>query len=132
MKLVAAAIIFNNNARKILLARRKKGEILEGYWEFPGGKIEKGETPQQCIERELFEELGIYAKGKKIIGESIYIYKEGTIKLIGVITEIKNQSFELKVHDKVQWVSVSEILSYKLAPADISIAKQIMGFNKHV
>jgi len=131
MKLVAAAII-SNNSRKILLARRKKGEILEGYWEFPGGKIEKGETPQQCIERELSEELGIYAKGKKIIGESIYTYKEGTIKLIGVITEIKNQDFKLKVHDKVQWVSISEILTYKLAPADISIAKQIIEVYKNV
>lgn len=57
MKIVTAAIIFKNN--RVLLTRRKSSQKLEGYWEFPGGKIEGNETPQECMERELFEELGV-------------------------------------------------------------------------
>ncbi len=74
MKIVTAAIIFHNNT--VLLTRRNNGQKLEGYWEFPGGKIEQGETPQICLERELYEELGVEATAGKIIGESIIMIME--------------------------------------------------------
>lgn len=82
MKTVTAAIIFQNN--HVLLTRRKNGQKLEGYWEFPGGKMEKDETPRGCLERELFEELGVDATAGKIIAESIYEYDHGAIKLFGI------------------------------------------------
>ncbi len=60
MKKVHAAIgvIFNKN-KQILIAERLKGKVYAGYWELPGGKIEQGETPDQALKREFFEELGI-------------------------------------------------------------------------
>ena len=126
MKLVAAAIIFNRDG-KILIAKRKKGEKLEGYWEFPGGKLEDGETPQQCIEREISEELGVSAIGKEILGESTYNYHDSMIKLIGVKTHLKSFDFRLKVHEEVRWVPLHEILNYKLAPADIYLLKNFQS-----
>ena len=54
---VIAAIIRNNN--KTLIARRRPNKHLGGYWEFPGGKIENGETPEECLVREIKEELGV-------------------------------------------------------------------------
>ena len=65
MKQVTAAIIIQNG--NVLLTRRSPGESLPGYWEFPGGKIEDGETPQVCLERELKEELCITTKAGQII-----------------------------------------------------------------
>jgi 8-oxo-dGTP diphosphatase len=124
VKSVTAAIIFNNDC--VLLTRRKSGENLEGYWEFPGGKIEGNETPQECLERELFEELGVHSKAEKILVESIYSYKNGTIKLIGIKTDLIDNRIVLSVHDKFEWVPIQMLLDYQLAPADIPIAEYIM------
>ena len=80
-KKVAAAII--RSGEEILLTRRKPGEKLAGYWEFPGGKIEENETIQQCLEREIHEELNIYINAGKVITSSIHTYKHGKIASIG-------------------------------------------------
>ena len=123
MKIVTAAIIVSGN--KILIARRKIGEKLEGYWEFPGGKIKKGETPEKCLSRELFEEFGIKTKIGEQFAESIYQYNHGIIKLVAFITEILSGDIILTVHDKIEWVESKELLNYKLAPADIPIATEV-------
>lgn len=121
MKLVTAAIIIINN--HVLLTRRKKGQKLEGYWEFPGGKIEKNETPQSCLERELYEELNVKAKAGKTIAESVYEYSHGSIKLIGIETILLSDQLKLSVHDKAKWVLLKDVTNFNLAPADIPIAK---------
>lgn len=127
MKLVTAAIIYKGNT--VLITRRGSKEKLAGYWEFPGGKIEEGETPQECLQRELFEELGVRAKADKIIAESEYHYEHGSFRLLAMLTSIEEDTFSLKVHDKVEWVPLQYLLQYKLAPADIPIARVIMERN---
>ena len=123
MKLVTAAIIFNND--RVLLARRCKGQKLEGYWEFPGGKIEKNETPQACLEREINEELNVKANAGEIIFQSIYEYPNGVIKLLAIETVLLCDNISLTVHDKIKWVSLDDLTIFRLAPADIPIAKQL-------
>ncbi len=124
MKLVTAAIIIKD--QHVLLAKRKIGQKLEGFWEFPGGKIELNETPQSCLERELFEELGVASRAGTIIAESIYTYDHGSIKLMGIKTILQEEDFKLSVHDKVEWVAIKDLKKYQLAPADIPIAKKII------
>ena len=75
MKLVTAAVIIEIG--KTLLTRRKSRENLQGFWEFPGGKIEENETPQECLEREIFEELGVQSEAGKILCKSIYEFEHG-------------------------------------------------------
>ena len=82
MKIVTAAIIRSRD--KILIARRKKGQKLEGYWEFPGGKIEVDESPQECLCRELHEEFGILSEAGEILTESEYHYDHGSFKLLAI------------------------------------------------
>jgi len=130
MKEVTAAIILKGNS--VLLLRRKQGKKLEGYWEFPGGKIENGKTPQECLEREIFEELGVKCKASQIIAESEYHYEHDSIKLPGILTVLLNHEIKLTVHDKAKWVSLNNILKLKLAPADIPIAKQLLKFKENV
>ena len=127
MKSVTAAIIIREN--KILITRRKAGSILSGNWEFPGGKIEDGESPQECLERELFEELGILSNPTKIIAESEYQYSHGSFKLLAILTSIQSESFNLTAHDDAKWVPIDKLLEYQLAPADIPIAKFIKEKN---
>lgn len=126
MQTVAAGVITNNN--QVLLARRKAGEALAGFWEFPGGKIRPDETPQQCLTRELAEELGIHVKAGDIITENTFEYGNGQIRLIAVRAEIDTavngpQDIVLSVHDKWVWVPVMNVMEYNLSPADISIAQ---------
>ncbi len=72
MKRVTAAIIVKKN--HIFLAQRPAGDPLAGKWEFPGGSIEPGETPEQCLTRELCEEFGIRATVGRFFCESRYSY----------------------------------------------------------
>jgi len=123
MKNVSAAIVIKG--KSILLGRRSPSVNLSGFWEFPGGKQDPGETIQECLERELFEELSVPSIAGGIFYESIFKYDGGTINLIGIMTELLDTNFTLSAHDKVEWVRISELLSYKLAPADIPIAEKI-------
>lgn len=127
MKSVTAAIIIKDDT--VLITRRRPNQELPGHWEFPGGKIEKGETPQECLERELFEELGVKAEADKIIAESEYHYKHGSFRLLAILTTVEESNFSLKVHDKAEWAPLTSLLQYTLAPADIPIAQVIVDNN---
>lgn len=120
---VAAAIIVKD--RHVLVTRRAPDQKLAGFWEFPGGKLEQGETVQSCIERELAEELGVAVVAGRIVASNLHAYSGGTIELIGVLTAISNEDWTLTVHDEARWVSSDELLSLNLAPADIPIAKTV-------
>lgn len=116
---VTAAIIEKGD--KILIARRKEGKLLAGYWEFPGGKIEADETPENCLQRELFEEFAIHTEVKEFIGESVYQYPMFTIQLLGYRVLHLSGDFQLIDHDQILWVDLAEIGNFPLAPADLPI-----------
>ena len=109
---------------KILIARRKEDKHLAGFWEFPGGKIENNETPEDCLKRELFEEFSIITEVCEFVAETIYKHSTKTIKLIAFIVKVLEGDFILKDHDNIKWVDLEEIKKYKLAPADIQILKE--------
>ncbi|OPX89206.1 MAG: CTP pyrophosphohydrolase [Pelotomaculum sp. PtaB.Bin104] len=125
MKDVAAAIMINDKDR-VFIARRAPGEKHAGGWEFPGGKIEYLETPQECLQRELFEELGITARVKNYIAESIYEYPKGAIRLLAYRVDLVGGDIRLSVHDAYHWVDIRDLLSYDLLPADIPIARKLV------
>jgi 8-oxo-dGTP diphosphatase len=97
------------------------GKHLAGFWEFPGGKIESGESPEQCLERELFEEFGVRAKIGEFVGESIFSYPDIKVQLLAYRAKLLSGDFILFEHDKIEWVYVEQIRNYQLAPADLSI-----------
>jgi len=82
LKEVSAAIIYKED--KVLIARRSVGQKLAGYWEFAGGKKEPEETIEDCLVRELQEELNITVLPKRVIGYSDYNYEHGCIRLVGI------------------------------------------------
>lgn len=123
MKEVTAAIIIDKN--KILIAQRGANEKLAGKWEFPGGKIELGETPQECLKREIKEELEVDIAVGNYLGESIYTYPNGEIKLIAYFATILDGDIKLSVHDKVEWITISQIDKYDFAPADIPFIEKL-------
>jgi mutator protein MutT len=123
MKIVVAAII--QEGSRVLLVRRGPNQLQAGYWEFPGGKLEPGETYSQCIEREIFEELGLIIEAGDQVATSDFEYPNGAIRLIGVLARIKQGSLSLSVHDRYTWALLSELDTFMLAPADIPIANEL-------
>lgn len=109
-----------------MIARRAPGQNLAGYWEFPGGKLEDGESPQHCIVRELAEELGVRVAGGSIIIESRFEYPGGAINLIAVETELLGGEITLTVHDQLEWLPPQHLLELALAPADIPIVEELI------
>jgi 8-oxo-dGTP diphosphatase len=127
MKVVTAAIIQEQG--RFFVARRGPGEKLAGLWEFPGGKVEPGETLQECLKREIAEELGVEAIVGDVVTESHYKYEHGEILLVALQTELKGNDIKLSVHDQEDWLFPEQILALELAPADIPIAKFLMESN---
>jgi len=123
MKTVTAGIIISDG--NVLLTRRGENERQGGLWEFPGGKLEAGETPQQCLERELHEELDVRIHAGDLMAESEYHYDHGSIKLLAIWAEIRDGAISLSVHDRAEWVPLEQLESYDLAPADVPIAQRL-------
>jgi len=123
MKEVTAAIILKEN--KVLIAQRAPGENLAGKWEFPGGKLEPGETPKECLKREIREELDIEIEVLDFFDESIYAYNSGTIKLMAFWCQWISGDFTLYVHSNLAWVNRDELDLYGFAPADIPLVEKL-------
>ncbi|MCX9084154.1 MAG: 8-oxo-dGTP diphosphatase MutT [Candidatus Methanoperedens sp.] len=123
MKKVTAAIIIKDGL--FFIAKRKKSDKLANKWEFPGGKIENGETAEECLKREIEEELRINVRIGDFFGESFYQYPQGAIQLFAYWVNWESGSIELMAHDEYKWVSLSELDNYDFAPADIPLVKKL-------
>lgn len=125
MKTVTAAIIVSNGA--VLIARRALDDAHAGLWEFPGGTVERGETLQGCLERELAEEFGVRAKAGDVVAESSHCDRGGAFRLVALRAEIvAGKPFPVE-HEEIAWVTVDELEGYELAPADVPIARAVVA-----
>ncbi|PWG78012.1 (deoxy)nucleoside triphosphate pyrophosphohydrolase [Pararcticibacter amylolyticus] len=115
---VAAAVIFEGE--QFLIARRAPNKSQAGFWEFPGGKIEAGETPEACLKRELKEELAIEVKVNHFLAENVHRYEHISITLKAYHCSYVAGEIQLNDHDMVRWISSDEIDQYTFAPAYIS------------
>jgi 8-oxo-dGTP diphosphatase len=124
MKIVTAGVLRNEDGR-VLLVRRAPGQKLAGKWEFPGGKVEEGESLSECLKRELHEELGIEVRVGDIIATSDYAYEHGSIRLVAMHVAWLAGDLQLRVHDRQVWLRPEEMLSIDLAPADIPLVASL-------
>lgn len=122
--LVAAAIIVSKG--KVLLARRKQGDRHQGFWEFPGGAVEPGETLEECLSRELMEELGVAATVAEVIARNEHRTARHSLDLVALRAHVESEEFRLTAHDAIEWVEPRDLGRYKLAPADLPIAAALM------
>ena len=123
---VAAAIIENEHGQ-ILIARRKKGKAQEGLWEFPGGKIENNETIEECLKRELQEEMNIEIQPYEPFGVNDHYYGATHIRLHAYKAKFMSGKLILVDHDQCKWVYSKELGEYVFAPADVMFVKSLIG-----
>lgn len=114
---VVGAVIIQDG--RIFAAKRGKGKSMAGFWEFPGGRIEPGESPQAALARELKEELRIEAE----VGEFVVTTRHDTgdvvVELSTYICELVSGTPILTEHEEVRWVAANKLSDLTWAPADI-------------
>src|ERR1700733_5917692 len=125
---VVAAII-RNSRNQILLAQRSEPAELRGLWEFPGGKIEDGESEEQALLREIDEEIGIAITIEEKLGDFPCFGGRHQI-LLHVWTAIAlSDKTEARVHLDVRWVDLADIGKYPLTPADRPVFQAYLALN---
>lgn len=118
---VVCAIIMRGE--HIMLAQRPPDKKLGGLWEFPGGKVESGESAETALHRELQEELGCTVRITQTLTPFVHAYDWGSIELIPFICELTPESSEPHPHEHTAlvWAERSQLKSYNLAPADVPL-----------
>ena len=125
MREVTAAIIRRNG--KILVCRRAYGSCAH-LWEFPGGKTEPGETPFECLVRELREELCSDIKPLREYCRSVY----GELSFVFIEAEIVSGEPQLSVHEEIKWMLPEELTGFEWCPADKAVAEEISKENEYI
>ncbi|WP_161878429.1 (deoxy)nucleoside triphosphate pyrophosphohydrolase [Alkalibacterium sp. MB6] len=122
---VVGAIIIKN--KQILCAQRGNEKALPNLWEFPGGKIEQDETPQEALIRELQEELKIEVEVEREAFETtVYTYDFGRVHLTTFICNLIEGKPQLTEHHQIKWLYPHELDQVKWAPADIPAVEKLM------
>ena len=113
---VVAGVIYKNN--KFLIAQRNLKKAQGGLWEFPGGKVEKNESYESALMREIKEELNADIEVNEYIGESIHHYPEKDIKLIFYKAKLLSEKVELLEHESCKRITKDEKDKFEFAGAD--------------
>lgn len=117
IKVVAAVI---RDTDRIFATQRGYGDY-KGWWEFPGGKIEAGETPQKALEREIREELDTIIEVGDFIQTVEYDYPQFHLSMDCFWSTVKDGNLVLKEHEAAKWLTAEDIKSVKWLPADLLI-----------
>lgn len=120
---VTAAIIMKQG--QVLIAKKESTHKLAGLWEFPGGKIEPGETPETCLERELAEELGLDIEITDFFAEYTFELETAVLHLNGYKARVTGGNLTLYEHDDARWVAVSELALYDFVPSDMGFVERL-------
>ena len=122
---VTAGLIWKDG--RLLITRRPEGSHLAGYWEFPGGKQEHGESLETCLEREIREELGMEVQAVKHLLQIDHDYETKSITLhLFQCSWLKGSPTPLGC-DEIRWVKPEELANYQLPPPDLQLLPSIQN-----
>jgi 8-oxo-dGTP diphosphatase len=122
---VTAAVIEKDG--KVLIARRKR-PFLGYYWEFPGGKLENNETLEECLKREIREELDIEIEVGPLVSLNKHVLNcQSAITLYAYRVQYTSGEIKLNDHEEIKWVSPEDLLKYDFPDPDLLIAKEVIN-----
>lgn len=128
IKVVAAVIkAVNEGGEQIVFATQRGYGEFKGGWEFPGGKIEAGETAQEALKREIMEELDTEIEVGKLIDTIEYDYPEFHLSMDCFWCEIIKGKLVLKEHEAARWLTKNQLADVEWLPADVKLIEKIVG-----
>ena len=126
VKVVAAIIkAVNENGETIIFATQRGYGDFKGGWEFPGGKIESGETPQEALKREIIEELDTEVSVGELMDTVEYDYPQFHLSMDSFWCQIVRGNLVLKEHEAARWLTKDELNNVEWLPADITLIEKI-------
>jgi len=117
--------IIRDERGRVLAGLRPNGKHLGGLWEFPGGKVDPGESARQALVRELREELGIDVEVCVALEPVCWQYETVRIKLLPHVCEIRGGMIEALSHERLDWYALDDLRGLEWAPADVPVLAQI-------
>ena len=120
INVVAAAI---KKDGLIFCAQRPEGKSLGGFWEFPGGKLENGETPEEALIREIKEEFDSEIEVISFLNEASYEYDFGIVTMKTYLSKLISGELKLLEHQDSKWLPIEELSELEWAPVDIPAVK---------
>jgi 8-oxo-dGTP diphosphatase len=119
--------LLRNDENRLLAARRSPEEYMGGYWEFPGGKVEPGESKAEALAREYFEEFGWRVKPLRICEEYSHTWPEMTVQLTFFLCEPEGElpPAVMTSHDECRWLQESELMGIEWLPPDVEFVERI-------
>lgn len=121
--IVTAGVVIRGD--KILVAKRNEGTHLEGLWEFPGGKLEPNESPQECLAREFQEELGVEVEVGSILEVVYHRYPEKNVLLLFFSCKLLHGEPEPVDVAELAWIPKADLLALDWVPADIPFVRRL-------
>ena len=123
---VVGAVI-ENESGEILCALRGPEMTLPNYWEFPGGKIEEGESKEEALVREIDEELGCQIEVLQHVDDTTYEYEKVIVRLETYLSRIISGTPKISEHAEIKWVPRKELNTLNWAPADIPAIEKLLS-----
>ena len=124
---VSAALIFRNG--KILITQRHAKSHLGGFWEFPGGKCEPGETFEQCLAREIHEELGVEITVGELFEDITHAYPEKTVRLKFFVCKLISGEPQPLDCAALKWVEKVELAGCRFPAADARLLEKLTAYS---
>lgn len=124
MRISTAGVVMRGD--KVLVALRKPGTSIGESWEFPGGKVKRGENPSDALKREFCEELGVDVQVGSLLYEGSFSNRGQGYLLQAYTIELRNEEFLLKEHQRVKWVDLKELSMLPMADSDRQIMNHLL------
>ena len=123
--LFVAAVALVDSDGRVLIAKRPEGKSMAGLWEFPGGKVEKDESFEEALSREILEELNVNIEIHNKVAEERYQDDEINIVLHYYMCSLIDTDIVLSEHEAIEWVKKQDFLNYEFVPGDGDITSLI-------